>query len=169
MHIAQHNGQLVEAHADAPRQATCPACGRRVALRRDGHGGWSYCHIPDPLDESPRDCPLLWQPPATVSHQDRQLDPEYALALALIRRTVLDALDGGGIHLLEWLYCDAAQVSLQWLLGTDVETTLEITRQTVDRLTQIAAAGQGAEVRRALIWRGSTKLRELVWEGGKRP
>jgi len=164
MRTAQHNGQLVEARADTPRRATCPACGGQVTLRKNRHGGWDYAHIPDPLDESHRDCPL-WQPSVSPrdGDQDRQLSPEYALALAMIRCTILDALDGGGIHLLDWLYCDVAQAGLRWLLDTDVETTWEVTRRTVDRLTQIAAAGQGEAVRRALARRGTTRLGELVW------
>ena len=166
MRTARYNGQLVDAHADAPRRAACPACGRQVALRKNRHGGWDYCHVRDPLDES-YDCPL-WQPPAPRDgDQYYQLSPEYALALALIRRTILDALDGGGIHLLEWLYCDVAQTGLRWLLGTDVATTLEVTKQTVDRLAEITAAGQGEAVRRMLARRGSTKLGQLVW--GEKP
>ena len=172
MRTAQHNGQLIEAHADAPSRATCPACGRQVALRKNRHGGWDYYHIPDLLDESSesfRDCPL-WRPSAPRPRprprdgdQNRQLNPEYALSLALIRCTILDALDGGGIHLLDWLYCDVAQAGLRWLLDTDVETTLEVTRKTVDRLAEIAATGQGEAVRQALSWRGTARLRKLVW------
>ena len=167
MRTARYNGQLVEARADAPRRATCPACGGQVALRKNRHGGWDYYHIPDSLDESHRDCPL-WRPSVSAPRdgdQDRQLSPEYALALAMIRCTILDALDGTGIHLLGWLYCDVAQAGLRWLLGTDVETTLEVTRKTVDRLAEITAVGQGEAVRQTLARRGTARLRELVWGG----
>lgn len=163
MRTARYNGQLVEANSDAPRRATCPACGRQVTLRRNGHGGWGYYHVRDLLDEFRQDCPL-WQPTSGQDgSQHRQLSPEYALALAPIRCTILDALDGGGVHQLEWLYCDMAQTGLQWLLGTDGGSTLEITRRAVARLTEIAAAGQGEVVRQTLARRGATRLRELVW------
>ena len=148
---AMHRGRLATAGPDAPRRAECPACGWPVVLKSVRGRGWAYYHEP----EAPADCPLHRPTAPRRSDPDRpgrrprwpEDEPEYALALAAIRRAILDALDGGGPGELDWLFSPLAQAGLRRLLNADEEAVLAATQRAVDRLTALVAEGQAPQVR----------------------
>ncbi len=162
MKHALHHDQIVAAGPDAPRRAECPACGWPVLLKRTATG-WIYSHAPDsPYPCSHRRLRNRAPPAQTEVGPGRWPDdPAYALALQVIRRTILDALDGYGVEELTGLFSPLAQVALQRLLGTDEEQTLEITRQTCRQLLEIVEAGQGRRLRSAVAWGSMRRLQEF--------
>jgi len=76
-------------------------------------------------------------------------DPHYCLALALVRQTVLDALNGGGPDELVWLFSPLAQLTLGQAMGLDEEGALATTRRAVRWMSDVA--GRERVQLRALI------------------
>jgi len=77
--------------------------------------------------------------------------PEYALGLAVVRRTILDALDGGGVQVLDGLFTPLAQVVLMRLLGVDEDEVEERTHLAVETLRSLIQRGDGHRARYQLV------------------
>jgi hypothetical protein len=74
-------------------------------------------------------------------------DPYYLLVLAVLRRTVMDALDGGELEELVWLFSPLAQMAIQRALGLNDEGALVATRRTVNALAKAVKNGDGDHLR----------------------
>jgi hypothetical protein len=70
-------------------------------------------------------------------------DPYYLLALAMVRRTVMDALDGGELEELVWLFSPLAQMAIQRALGLNDVGAMVATRRTVKALAKAVKNGDG--------------------------
>ena len=148
--------QVITASATAPRHATCPECGWSVVLKRAPSGAWAYYHQAD----GPQ-CSL--KPHHRQSNKGERWPaiPEYALALGMIRATILDALNGHGIDTLAALFSPLAQAGLQQLLDADDAVTWERTQIACRRLTALND-DQRRAVRHALNWGSLTQLEALI-------
>ncbi len=91
-------------------------------------------------------------------------EPEYALGLAIVRQTILDALDGGGVQLLDYLFSPLAQAVLMRLLDADEEQVEVKTRLAVERLKRLVRKGHGHRLRHLLIKRSLEGLLRLLEE-----
>ena len=74
-------------------------------------------------------------------------DPYYLLVLAVVRRTVMDALDGGELEELVWLFSPLAQMAIQRALGLNDVGALVATRRTVKALAEAVKNGDGDHLR----------------------
>ena len=94
----------------------------------------------------------------TNKHIDQ---PEYALALGVIRRTILDALNGYGGETLAQLFYPLPQTAISILLDTDPEQALATTMRACQRLLGMDDATR-ANVWHALAWGSQSKLKYLL-------
>jgi hypothetical protein len=165
MRQAEYHGETVEAGPKAPGRASCPACGWPVVLKATSGGGWAYYHVATsllPVEE----CPLRGHRSPRLMRLGEprsrwpQGAPEYTITLAVVKQTLLDALDGEGVQALQWLYCDLAQAGLRQLLRADEAATLAATERTVARLTELVEAGEGRRVRQLLAYGDLRRLQE---------
>jgi hypothetical protein len=139
MRTAIADGIEIQAGPEAPATATCPACGAKVLLRRHGPTWWAYHHAtPAPA------CLHTWRAP--VEPRDWPA-PEYFVAVAAIRETIKDALNGRGPQAFDWLFEPAPQAALGLLLGLDAQETWAATEEAVERLKRVIAAGQAPRLR----------------------
>jgi len=163
MKHAHIDGKTWTAKPSAPRHATCPECGWPVRLRRAPSGTWAYYHLPGgpACARRPR--------PQSLARADRERwpveFPEYAVALGMVRTTILDALDGYGMDTLTDLFAPFAQSGLQELLDASPSVTWERTQRMCRRLLSLDDDTRQA-VRHALTWGSLAQLEEALDANG---
>jgi len=81
------------------------------------------------------------------------VDPLYHMTLALVRRSIVDALIGDEMNELVWLFSPPAQVALQRVMDLSEENTLAATRQTVEWVMEMVEGGQGDYLRHLISQR----------------
>jgi hypothetical protein len=74
-------------------------------------------------------------------------NPHYHLALALVRQTIMDALNGRGVNELTWLFSPLAQLALCQAMDLNAEGTLRVTRRAVRWMVGLAETGQVDDLR----------------------
>ena len=112
MKTAIYEGAQVTASATSPKQAECPKCGSNVFLCDYKKRAWFYKHPPN------RVCSLIRS----------DLCGYYGLALALVRQTLLDALNGHGMETLDCLFDPVQQAAIGRLFNQARYETEERTR-----------------------------------------
>jgi hypothetical protein len=86
---------------------------------------------------------------------------EYHLALAVIRQTLLDALNGYGAEHLAALFYPMAQSALQILLDADPEHTMRRTLIACQQLIELSETDRSA-IHRALVWNGFEQIYKVM-------
>jgi hypothetical protein len=95
-------------------------------------------------------------------HDDPLTQAEYILALSVIRRTLIDALNCHGLETLTGLFFPLPQAAIGLMLGADPETAFQRTLTVCQRLTALDDNTR-KDVRHALRWYGVHQIKE-VWK-----
>lgn len=86
---------------------------------------------------------------------------EYILALSVIRRTLLDALDGHGMETLAALFYPMPQTAIAVMLDADPETALARTLTVCQRLLSLDDDARQA-LRHCLRWSSFTQIEQVM-------
>ena len=87
--------------------------------------------------------------------------PEYILALSIIRRTLLDALNGYGLETLTALFYPDQQAAIALLLDVDTDVALQRTLTACQTLVSLDDAKRD-QVRHALAWMSPGQLEKTL-------
>jgi hypothetical protein len=87
--------------------------------------------------------------------------PEYVLALAVIRRTLLDALNGYGLETLAALFYPAQQAAIAVLLDVDTNIAMQRTLTACQTLLTLDDDKRD-QVRHALAWMSPGQLERTL-------
>lgn len=143
-----------------PHANTCPECGWPLVLRRSPSGRLTYYHMPGGPDCSLR--PRSNKIGRADGERWPVEFPEYAIALGVIRTTILDALNGYGMDTLSYLFTPLAQSGLHELLGNDDPDAIwETTKKMCRRLLALDDDKRQA-VRHALTWGSLSQLEDAL-------
>ena len=93
-------------------------------------------------------------------------DPYYLQALAMVRRTVMDALDGRDLNELVWLFSPLAQLAIQRATGQNEEGALTVTRRAVASLAKTVQDGDGERLRHFISQKAYIVLQDWPEEDG---
>jgi hypothetical protein len=86
---------------------------------------------------------------------------EFRLALAVIRMTIIDALNGCGMETLATLFYPMPQAAVAVMLDSDPEGALRRTMELVQRMMTLTDE-QREQIRHCLAWSGTTAIKEVL-------
>ncbi len=96
-------------------------------------------------------------------NQDIKNHAEYILALGVMRRTLLDALNGHGIETLAALFYPSQQAAIALMLDVDTDIALQRTLTACQKLLALND-GDRHKVRHALTWMSPGQVEDTLSE-----
>jgi hypothetical protein len=156
MKTATYNGKTIQAKEDAPEKACCPACGWPVILTHSYD--WHYRHQQSASGSYPDNCP---RGKSDVKHGESPTG-EYALALDVLRRTLIDALNGYGDEALAGLFSPPVQVAIEILM--DANGHGEAIARRLARRIMTMPDEKREKIHHALTWKSLRQMREVFSE-----
>jgi len=154
MKTAKYNGKTVQANEDAPELAYCPACDWPVILTFS-YGTWHYRHQQSASGSYPDNCP---RGKSNTEHGESPTG-EYALALDVLRRTLIDALNGYGDEALAGLFSPPVQVAIEILM--DANGHGEAIARRLARRIMTMDTEKREKIHHALTWKSLRQMREV--------